>query len=148
MLARQLQVDVHRGVVRALQQEEARGVDADVVEHVVERDELALALGHLRLLTALDQVDQLHDHELEPVALAAERLPGGQHARDVAVVVGAPRVDEAVEFAAALVEVVGDVRREVGDLAVRAAQDAVLVVAEGRRAQPDRPLALVDMAVL
>ena len=49
---------------------------------------------------------------------------------DVAVVVGAPHVDLALEAALALVLVVGDVRGEVGVLAAGAHEHAVLVVAE------------------
>ena len=91
------------------------------------------ALGHLHPLAALGEVDELHDHELEPLGLAAERLPDRLHALDVAVVVGAPDVDRAVVAACELVQVVGDVGGEVGVARRRAPQHAVLVVAEGRR---------------
>ena len=84
-------------------EEPARGVHADVVEQVVERDDRAGALRHLHALAALDEVDELHDHELEALGVAAERLPGGLHARHVAVVVGAPDVDRAVVAALELV---------------------------------------------
>src|SRR5215208_6872372 len=107
LLARELEVEVDRRVVRALEEEEARGVDADVVEQVVERDELALALRHPRALAALHQVDELHDQELQRSVGAAERAPDREHALDVPVVVGAPDVDEAIEPALALVLVVG-----------------------------------------
>ena len=54
------------------------------------------ALRHLHALAALGEVDELHDHDLEALGVAAERLPGGLHPQDVAVVVGAPDVDRAV----------------------------------------------------
>ena len=63
--------------------------------------------------------------------------------RDVAVVVGAPDVDQPVEAALALVEVVGDVRREVGRLAGRALEHVVLLLAVRARAQPQRALGAV-----
>ena len=72
--------------------------------------------------------------------------PGDPHARHVAVVVGAPDVDGTVVLAADLVDVVGDVRRVVGPLAVRAPQHAVLVVPVGGGAQPQRAVVLVDVA--
>ena len=72
----------------------------------------------------------------------------GVHARDVAVVVGAPDVDQPVEAALALVEVVGDVRRQVRGLAGRALEHAVLVVAVRGRAQPQRALGAVALAAL
>ena len=58
-------------------------------------------------------------------------------AGDVAVVVGAPDVDEQLEAAGELVAVVGDVGQQVGGLAVGLHEDAVLVVAEVGGAQPD-----------
>ena len=148
LLPGELEIQVERGVVRALQHEEARGVDADVVQQVVERDELAAPLRELRPLPVLEQVHELHDHELELARLATERLPRDLHPRHVAVVVGAPHVDHAVEAALALVLVVGDVGGEVGLLAGRALQHAVLVVAQRCRAEPDRPFAVVDVPVL
>ena len=110
-------------------------------------DELAAALRHLRPLAALDDVDELHDQRLE--ARPGRRRAPASAARiraDVAVVVGAEHVDQAVEAALELVAVVGDVGGEVGRLAVGADQDPVLVVAELGRAQPGRALALVDVA--
>ena len=70
------------------------GVDADVVDQLVERDELAAALGHPRPLAALDDVDELHDRGLEAVGLEAERRERRAHPRHVAVVVGAEHVDQ------------------------------------------------------
>jgi hypothetical protein len=61
------------------------------------------------------------------------------------VVVGAPDVDDAVEAALVLVEVVGDVGGEVGEEAVLALHDAVLLVAEGRRAEPLGAVLQVDV---
>ncbi len=88
-------------------------------------------------------MDELHDQQLQVLRVAAERLVGGLHPRHVAVVVGAPHVDLAIEAALALVLVVGDVRGEVGVLAAGAHQHAVLVVAVVGRAQPQRALAAI-----
>ena len=68
-------------------QEVAGGVHAEVVDQVVERDELAPSLRHLRPLPALEQVHELHDLDLQPVGVAAERLPRRSQATHVAVVV-------------------------------------------------------------
>ena len=62
------------------------------------------------------------------------------------MVVGAPYVDRALEPPLELVRGVGDVRCEVGRFTVLAHQDAVLLVAEGGRAEPQRALVLVDVA--
>ena len=66
----------------------------------------------------------------------------------MALVVGAPDVDHAVEAAQhELVEVVGDVGREVGRLAA-AAHDHVVLVVAGGGGEPDRPLFLHDVAAI
>ena len=58
--------------------------------------------------------------------------------------VGAEDVDRAVEAPLELVHEVGDVRRAIGGRAVvRAQEDAVLLVAVGRRARPERTVLLV-----
>ena len=118
LLARERQVEIERRVVAALEHEEPRRVDADVVDQVVERDDLPLPLRHLDALAALDEVHKLHDQELERVGLASECAPRGLHPRHVSVVVRAPEVDEPIEPAPLLVEVVRDVGGEVRVLAV------------------------------
>ena len=111
------------------------------------RDEVAAALRHLRPLAAFDDVDQSHDQRLEARRVGAEAGDRGPQSGDVAVVVGAEHVDQAVEAALQLVPVVGDVGGEVGRFAVGADQHPVLVVAEGRRAQPERVFAAVGVAL-
>ena len=64
------------------------------------------------------------------------------------MVVRAEQDQVALEPALALVEVVGEVAREVGRLAVAADDDAVAVVAEVGGAQPDRAVGLVDVPEL
>ena len=145
LAARQLQVDLERRVGAARGQEPARRVDADLVEQVVERGDLAGALRHRPAVAALGEADQLHDDDLVGARIAAQQLPRELHARHVAVMVGPPDVDRPVVVAADLVHVVGDVRGEVGPFAGRAPQDAVLVVAVGARAQPQRAVVLVDV---
>src|SRR5687768_84647 len=64
------------------------------------------------------------------------------------MVVGTPDVDDVIEAAAELLGHVADVSGEVGRLAVRSDDHPVLVVAEGRRPEPDRTVLLEDVAVL
>ncbi len=129
-------------------EEPARGVHADVVEQVVERLDRAGALRHLHALAALGEAHELHQHDLERLGLPAQRLPGRLHARDVTMVVGAPDVDRVVIGPLDLVQVVGDVASEVGPVAVRAAQHAVLVGAVRRRPEPERAVVLVHIQPL
>ena len=79
----------------------------------------------------------------KPIASAAFADPG-----DRPVVIRAPDVDQVVEAAAELLGDVADVGGEVGRLAVRADDDPVLVVAERRRAEPQRAVLLVDVAAV
>ena len=64
------------------------------------------------------------------------------------MVVSAQQVDGRIRAALTLVQVVGDVAREVRGLAVRLDEDAVLVVAVGGRAQPHRAALIEDHAAL
>ena len=105
-----------------------------------------LPLRHLGAPAALDQMNELDQRRLEAVRVGAEGLDRRPHPRHVAVVVGAQRVHQAVRTPLELVAVVGDVGAEVGGLAAGTDQHPVLVVAERRGPQPDRPLALVDVA--
>ncbi len=68
-------------------------------------------------------------------------------AAHVAVVVGAPDVDEELVAAGELVAVVGEVGQQVGRLAVGLHEDAVLVVAVVGAAQPDRAVGVEGGAV-
>ena len=71
---------------------------------------------------------------VRPLGRHAEGSHTGLHARHVALVVGAPDVDDAVEVAQdELVVVVGDVGGEVGRDAVAAHQHVVLVLAQRAR---------------
>ena len=84
LAGREIEVEVDRRVVRARQQEPARRVDADLVDQLVERHELARPLGHRRpLAAASDEVDELHDDQLERVAdrRRAPRRPPSSAAR-------------------------------------------------------------------
>ena len=64
------------------------------------------------------------------------------------MVIGAQQVDGRVRAALTLVQIVGDVAREVGGLTVRLDEDTVLVVAVGGRAQPHRAALVEDLAAL
>ncbi len=68
-----------------------------------------------------------------------ERLQPG----DVAVVVGAQDVDQAIEASRVLPANVGGVRRVVARCSVRTDENAILVVAVCARTRPDRPFRLV-----
>ena len=121
----------------------ARRVDADLVDELVEEDDVAAPLRHLRGLAAAGQVHELVDEHLERVPRVTEHLRERLEPPDVAVVVGTEHVDEPVEPLRELAPDVRRVRREVGRRAVRPDDDAVLVVAVQARARPERAVLLV-----
>ena len=127
---RQIQIEVQGGGGGAGVEEEAGGVHAHLVQQIPQGDGLAGALGHADGLAVLEEVDQLHQHDDQPVgAVQAQAVQGGLEAGHVAVVVGAPDVDGLGEAPLLqLIAVVGDVGGEVGVEAVGPAEHVVLQV--------------------
>ena len=109
-------------------EEVTAGVDGNFVEQVRERNGLARALGHTHDLAVAHELNELHQHDVEAVGpVEAQRVHRALHTGHVAVVVGAPDVDDLVEMThGELVAVVGDIAGEVGVETVGAAQNVVL----------------------
>ncbi len=147
LLAGEFHVELDGGVVGALQEIPAGRVDADEVDEIVDRHELAGALAHLHRLAVGNEVDELHDQQLQAIWIATERLEGGAHPADVAVVVGTEHEQLAVVATVMLVAHIREIRRVIRRGAVGADHDAVLVVAALLRLQPPRAVALHEFAV-
>ena len=94
------------------------------------------------------RLDELVDEHLDRLARVAEHLGERLQPGDVAVVVGTEDVDQSVEAAGVLAPDVRRVEREVRRLAVRADDDAVLVVAVRARPGPDGAVRLVGVEQL
>ena len=97
--------------------------------------------------SATNRTQPIEQH-LVVLRVVAHRLGGVLVAGDGPVVVDAPDVDQVVEPAAELLGHVADVGREVRRPTVGAVDHAVLVVAEGGRAEPGRAVLLVDVAAV
>ena len=108
-MLRQLDVEVDARRGRARGEEPARGVDAHLGEQLVERHELAGALGHRHLDAVAHEAHPGDEQHVGRVAIEAQRLGGVLEPGDGAVVVGAPDVDQLVEAAAELLDHVADV---------------------------------------
>ncbi len=141
-----LDVEVHRRIVRVQEQLESRGVGADLVEQLVERDEVARALAHGHRLTVAQERDPLVDQRLERVGVEAERLGRTLQPRDVAVMIGArarrrrwskPRENLSMRY--------GAVRTEIRVLPVGPNQHPILVVAVVGRAEPHSAFVVVRL---
>src|SRR4051794_36243307 len=104
----------------SLEHQEAGGIDPDVVDELIKRNEFAASLRHLCLLATLNEMDELQEHRLEAVLGKTERDQRRAHPRHVAVMIRAEHVDQMLSSALKLVAVVRDVRHEVRLLAVGA----------------------------
>ena len=89
----------------------------------------------------------MDDGNLELTRVVAQGGHGRLHAGHVAMVVGAPHVDQPLG-PGELVAVVGDVRSQVGELAVALDQDPVLVVTEVRGPQPHRSVLVEHVSLV
>ena len=145
LLGRQVDVDVDRLIVASRDEVPAGRVDADLVDEVVQENNVTAALGHLRRLAAPRQMDELVDQDLERLARVAEHLGQRLQAADVPVVIGPEDVHEVVESLGVLPAHVGGIGRVVRRRPVGASEDAVLLVAVGRRPGPQGPVILVGV---
>ena len=145
---RQLDVHVHVHVCAAAREVPARGVDPELGQQLVQGDERAGTLGHGQLLAVLQEVDPAREDDLDGARVEAHGLGGVAQSGNRPVVVCPPDVDQVVEASAELLGDVADVRREVGRFSVRANDDPILVIAEVGRAEPRRPVVLVQVAAV
>jgi hypothetical protein len=144
----QVQVEIQVLVGLAQHVEEAGGVVAHLGAQVAQGDVLAGAGGHGGLLAVAVEHGELDQGHGQALRIDAGGGQSALHPGDVAVVVGAPDVDDAVEAPLELVQVVGDVGGEVGVDAVVAPHHPVLLVAEGGGAEPQGAVLFVEVAVL
>ena len=129
----------------AHQIEEPAGIVADLGAQLPQRHELSFALAHGNLLGAPIQTHELHQIRFQALARLTHGDETGAHARHVPVVVRAEHIDQLRKTALALVQVVSDVRGEIGRLAVLAHHDAVLLIAEALGAKPHGTLFTIQL---
>ena len=111
----QLQVEFHLCGRRPRQEKVAAGVLAHFVHQFPQGDEIARALGGAHRFMAPFQGHHLGDKHRELLRVNAQGRHGGFHPHHMALVVGAPDVnDPVVAPALEFVVMIGDVRREVG----------------------------------
>ncbi len=96
LLGGEVEVYLDRLVVAAVDEVPAGGVDADLADEVVEEDDVARALRHLRELAASDEVHELVEQDLDALGVVAEERRERLEPPLVGVVVRAEDVDRAV----------------------------------------------------
>src|SRR3954465_2310361 len=92
----EVDVDLHRLLVPAGEEVPPGGVDADLVQEVVEKDDVAAPLRHFPRFAGLGELDELVDQHFDGGGIVPEGAGDRLQARNVAVVVGAQHVDETV----------------------------------------------------
>ena len=135
-------------VIAAHDVEQARRIVADFGTQRPQGHELPGARGHLGLLAAPEQGDELHEPHLEAFRRPPERDQARAQPRDVAVMIGAPDVEQMLEAPLALVQHEGDVGGEIGLDAVLAHHHPILFVAIIRALEPERSFLEVGVAAL
>ena len=93
------------------------------------------------------ETHELHEDDGDIVAVVAQRRHRALETGDVAMVVGAPDVDQTLVAALKFIAMVSDVRSEIGWRAVGAYQDLVLFLAPVGGAQPLSAVFFVDNAL-
>src|SRR5437899_855040 len=134
----------------AHQEEVAHRVAPHLVDQLAHGHVTAGALGDLHLRAALHYRHHLVQHVLRVARRAAEleRLQPDADASDRALMAGALDADRPCEAPLPFVDVIGDVREEIGVLAAffhPLAHHAVLIVPEVGRLEPERAVLLVGM---
>ena len=84
---------------------------------------------------------------MQAILLVAEGLDHRLHPRNVAVMIGPPDVDQQIVAATELVLMIGDIGSEVRKLSILLAHHPILVVCEGSRPEPLRPVLLKQIAL-
>jgi hypothetical protein len=102
---------------------------------LAQRNEFAGARRHRDFLSATVKHGELHQRDGELPGIQSQRAQRAFHPRYVAMMVCTPYVDHQVESALELVEVIGDIGREIGVAAVGFLQRPIDVVTS----KPERP---------
>jgi hypothetical protein len=120
----------------AHQKKELGRIGPDFIDDFPHRDELAGPLRHFHFFPAAQQIHHLDQHDLEAIFRIPIGLHHRLHARNVAMVIRAPDVDEEIISAPQLILVVGDIGSQIGVLAVLFPHDTILLVTECRGSEP------------
>ena len=141
----QIEVEIQVLIGFAQGVEETAGIIAHFAAQFAQGDKFARAGGHRCLLAVAVEHRELHQGHLQLVGGQVECLDGAGDAGNVAVVVGAPDIDDLVETTLEFVEMVGDVGGEIGVQAVFPLYDAVFFIAESGGTEPFGTILHVDV---
>ena len=151
--AARLQIDAMRNLQRfsellARAESSLDGLLSELIDQVVQGYDLPRAARADAGRAVGKEANGLIDQDVYPVSASSQGSKARFGPGDVAVVIGGPDVDDALEAAPELLQMVGEVRRDICRLAVAATHGPIALVGEGRRAQPESAVRLVGMAAL
>ncbi len=136
LFLRQFQIEVEMAIRLAHEEEKPRRVASDFLEHVFESNEFAGAFAHAHRFAAAGELDHLDQHHLQSVGIVTQALHRRLQARHIAMMIGAPDIDQFGKLTLKFVAMIGDVGGEISQLAVALDHRAIFIVAELRRAKP------------
>ena len=130
LLCGQLQIKVEVGIRSPHQEEELGRIGPDILDHLTQRDEFASPFGHFNLPARAQEIDHLDEHDPKTIFGIPVGLDHGLHARNIAVVVSPPDINQEVISAEQFVTMIRNVRGQIGVLPLLFAYDSILLIAK------------------
>src|SRR5262249_1466500 len=134
-------------VVAAHEVEESAGIIAHFLAQLPQGHELCLTFAHWDFLTTPEQADELDQSHFQAVTRLPHRLEPRAHASHIAMVVSAQHINETLEPALALLQVISNVGGKVSLHTVLANDDSILLVPKGGRSKPGSAVLLVQVTL-
>ena len=146
----QIEIEVEVAVVLAEQEEKPRDVNADLGHQLAERDVGRLSGRHFDPLAGARERDELVDDGADRSRVVAERSDRSDNVLVLGNVVGAEHIDDQIEAALQLVDMIGDIGGAIDRLAIGPGTDQNAVLGQSKRlaAKPHRALVFGDQPAL
>ena len=138
LLFGEFEIEIELAVGLAEQKEKSHHVGADLVDQLVERDVSRLARGHFNFLASARERDELVDDRVDGSDVVAERLDRGDDLLMLGDMIGAEDVDDQVETALQLLDVIGDVGRAISRLLVGSGAHQHRILGKSKRLAAQR----------
>ena len=142
------QVKVKLTVHAAHDEEIACRIRSDFFNELIESDRLARPLAHLDQLTIAIEADHLENEDLQMAGIVPQGLHGRFHTGNVAVMIGAPKVDDAVKATLEFILMIGNIGGKIGRYPVVTNDYTVLIISEISGTEPEGTALFVDIALL
>ena len=108
---------------------------------------LAGPFAHADDFSVADQLDQLHQDNVQLAAVKPYGVHSALHSGNVSVMVGAPDIDAPVKAPLEFISVIGNIRGEIGGIAVLPDQNLILFRAKVGSLIPEGPVQFIGHAL-